>query len=220
LFAKTDWICQKVYEEHGVHVRKVSPSIDHDVYKPDPLAKKRAGLEGKIVLSAMIRPKTPRRGAERTMRLLKRIHEYFGDRVHIEIFGCAEADPLFHKLERDFKYTNNGELTRLGVAAVLQRSDCFIDLSDYQAFGRTGLEAMACGSFTILTKFGGVYEYAVDNYNSILVNPFNNESLDKSVLNTITDKPRLSRVKRNALLTAASFSIHKAATSEIIKLAP
>ncbi|MDP5129521.1 MAG: glycosyltransferase, partial [Paraglaciecola sp.] len=67
LFAKTDWICQKVYEEHGVQVRKVSPSIDHDVYKPDPLAKNRAGLDEKIVISAMIRPKTPRRGAERTM---------------------------------------------------------------------------------------------------------------------------------------------------------
>ncbi|WP_083399114.1 glycosyltransferase [Oceanisphaera psychrotolerans] len=217
LFAKTDWICQKVYEEHGVHVKKVSPSIDHDVYKPDPLAKKRAGLEDKIVISAMIRPKTPRRGAERTMCLLKRIYEHFGDKVHIEIFGCTEADPLFQELERNFKHTNNGELTRLGVAAVLQKSDCFIDLSDYQAFGRTGLEAMACGSFIISTKYGGVYEYTVDKFNGFLVDPFE-EIILSCFLEKINKKEKLNYLKINSLQTASYYSIHKAAISEVIIL--
>jgi GT2 family glycosyltransferase/glycosyltransferase involved in cell wall biosynthesis len=216
LFAKTDWICQKVYEEHGVHVRKVSPSIDHDVYKPDPLAKKRAGLEDKIVLSAMIRPKTPRRGAERTMRLLKRVYDHFGDKVHIELFGCAEDDPLFQQLERGFNYNNNGELTRLGVAAVLQKSDCFIDLSDYQAFGRTGLEAMACGAFSILTKFGGIYEYAVDNSNAVIVNVFSNEECFNKTIKSITDARSVIEFKCRAFQVASLFSVHQAAVSECI----
>lgn len=217
LFAKTDWICQKVYEEHGVHVRKVSPSIDHEVYRPDPLAKKRAGLEDKIVLSAMIRPKTPRRGAERTMNLLKNIYEHFGDKVHIELFGCDENDSLFHKLERNFKFTNNGELSRLGVADVLQRSDCFIDLSDYQAFGRTGLEAMACGAFSILTKFGGIYEYALNNQNSLIVDP-NCSDLSMQVIDFLSFNEDLFRLKLESLHTASNFSINKAAISEVIAL--
>jgi O-antigen biosynthesis protein len=218
LFAKTHWICQKVYEEHGVQVRKVSPSIDHDVYKPDPMAKKRAGLEDKMVLSAMIRPKTPRRGAERTMRLLKRIYDQHGDKVHIELFGCAEQDALFQQLERNFKYVNNGELTRIGVAEVLQRSDCFIDLSDYQAFGRTGLEAMACGAFSILTKFGGIYEYAEHNVNSLVVDP-NDAELGDLVSNLLDKKNTIVKLKLNALVAAANFSINKAALSEIVALA-
>lgn len=218
LFAKTDWICQKVYEEHGVQVRKVSPSIDHDVYKPDPLAKKRAGLEGKIVLSAMIRPKTPRRGAERTMRLLKRVYDHFGDKVHIELFGCAEEDPLFQKLERGFKYNNNGELTRLGVAAVLQKSDCFIDLSDYQAFGRTGLEAMACGATLLSTKFGGVYEYVVDKVNSYLVNPFYQDASYDYLVSVIENQENMFDLKISSICTASEYSIHRAALSEIMVL--
>ncbi|WP_083928678.1 glycosyltransferase [Oceanimonas smirnovii] len=214
LFAKTDWICQKVYEEHGVHVRKVSPSIDHDVYKPDPLAKKRAGLEDKIVISAMIRPKTPRRGAERTMRVLKRVSDHFGDKVHIELFGCTEDDPLFQQLERGFKYNNNGELTRLDVAAVLKKSDFFIDISDYQAFGRTGLEAMACGATLLSTKFGGVYEYVIDKINSYLVDPFNESCVLKSIID-IVETSQYNTLRVNAISTAAEYSIHKACISEL-----
>lgn len=215
LFAKTDWICKKVFEEHGIFVRKVSPSIDHDVYKPDPLAKQRNGLEGKVVLSAMIRPKTPRRGAERTMRLLKQVHSKLGDSVHIELFGCGEEDPLFKKLDRDFNYINHGELSRSGVASVLQKSDCFLDLSDYQAFGRTGLEAMACGAFVLITKYGGVYEYALHLENSLIVDPFCDIDVD-TLIEVLSDKIRVSRMKNSALMTASNFSIHKAALSELL----
>lgn len=216
LFAKTDWICQKVLDEHGVKVRKVAPSIDHDIYKPDPLAKLKADLEDKTIISAMIRPKTPRRGAERTMKLLKTIYDHYGDKVHIEIFGCEDDDPLFVNLNREFsfKHVNHGILSRSGVASVLQRSDCFIDLSDYQAFGRTGLEAMACGAFPILTKFGGVYEYAEDGKNCIIVDPFKEVIFD-SIRFCIDDPNCCARLKNNAIYTASNYSIHKAALSEL-----
>lgn len=214
LFAKTEWICQKVYEEHGVHVRKVSPSIDHDVYKPDPSARNKE----KIVVSAMIRPKTPRRGADRTMRLLKSLYDNLKDKIQIEIFGCEKTDPLFEKLERNFIYNNSGELTRLEVAQILQKSDLFIDLSDYQAFGRTGLEAMACGAASVLPKFGGVYEYGVDSYNCLIVDPFNEEETFKTILDTVNEQQILRKMSRNALMTAANFCIHKAVVSELFNL--
>jgi O-antigen biosynthesis protein len=215
LFAKTDWICQKVYQEHGTHVYKVMPSIDHDVYKPDPCAKQRAGLEGKIVLSAMIRPKTPRRGAKRTMQLLKCLYEQFGEKLHIELFGCDENDSLFQQQERRFKYSNSGVLTRLGVAAVLQRSDCFLDLSDYQAFGRTGLEAMACGALPILTSNGGIYEYAKHNMNSLVIDVFDDKSSLEVVSDFLRGTPKIANLKLNCLLTASRYSIHRAALSEL-----
>jgi len=216
LFAKTYWICDKVFDVHGVKVHKVSPSIDHDVYKPDPKAKKKAGVTGKIVISAMIRPKTPRRGADRTMSLLKKVHDAFGDKVKIELFGCEASDSLFEKLETNFKYTLYGELTRNGVAEILQRSDLFMDLSDYQAFGRTGLESMACGATLLSTKFGGVYEYVVDGQNAILVDPFDEqEAFNK--LNSYLDEPGLIKTfKVKSLLTAANFSLHRAAISELV----
>src|SRR5690606_6079188 len=162
--------------------------------------------QDKIVLSAMIRPKTPRRGAERTMRLLKRVHDQFGDKVQIDLFGCEENDSLFQQLERDFKYNNHGELTRLEVAAVLQKTDCFIDLSGYLGFGRTCLEAMACRAFTIITKYGGVYEYAKHLENSLIVDPF--EDIDSAwLVSILNSNNNIEKMKRSSILTAASFSI-------------
>lgn len=216
LFAKTRWICDKVFDVHGVKVHKVSPSIDHDVYKPDPKAKQKAGFVDKIVISAMIRHKTPRRGADRTMRLLKKVHDVFGNKIQIELFGCEAADPLFAELETNFEYTLHGVLTRNGVAEILKKSDLFMDLSDYQAFGRTGLESMACGTTLLSTKFGGVYEYVVDDENAILVDPFNEQEVFNK-LSAYLEKPDLIKTfKVKSLLTASYFSLHRAGISELV----
>lgn len=216
LFAKTHWICDKVFDVHGVKVQKVSPSIDHDVYKPDPKAKNKVGFADKIVISAMIRPKTPRRGADRTMRLLKNVHDTFGHKVKIELFGCEASDPLFAELETNFEYTLHGVLTRNGVAEILQRSDLFMDLSDYQAFGRTGLESMACGTTLLSTKFGGVYEYVVDGQNAILVDPFDEQEAFNKLSSYLEKSDLIKTFKVKSLLTAANFSLHRAAISELV----
>lgn len=211
LFAKTDWIGDKVFDAHGVKVQKVSPSIDHDVYKP------KAGnfFKEKIVISAMIRPKTPRRGADRTMRLLKKVHDTYGEKVKIELFGCEGKDPLFQQLENDFKYTLQGVLTRNGVAEVLQESDIFIDLSDYQAFGRTGLENMACGSLSVVTKYGGVYEYIKDKENGLIVDVFDENSTFEKIRDLIESQD-LYKYKLNSLMQSQQFSINKSAISELL----
>lgn len=214
LFAKTDWIRETVYKEHGIHVKKVSPSIDHKIYKP--VSNKNNNLANQLVIAAMIRPKTPRRGAGRTMKLLKEISSYFGEQISIHIFGTNSNDPLFQKLDRDFLFKNHGELTRIEVAQVLQQSDYFIDLSDYQAFGRTGLEAMACGVIPIITCHGGVYEYAKNLHNSLIVDPFSEELTD-TIINFI-ESNSLNNFRINAIATAAEFSIHKAAVSELLAL--
>lgn len=213
LFAKTDWICNKVFDLHGVMVNKVSPSIDHDVYKP----KQGCFNADTIKISAMIRPKTPRRGAGRTMRLLKKLHDEFGGKVKIEIFGCEDSDPLFGKLERNYKYKSSGILTRNGVANVLKSSDIFIDLSDYQAFGRTALEAMSCGATSVVTAYGGVYEYIRNKENGAVVDVFNEEATYLTVKELIEGNSLYS-LKIKSLETASDFSVNKASMTVLLSL--
>ncbi|WP_290702989.1 glycosyltransferase [Amphritea sp.] len=213
LFAKTDWICNKVFDLHGVVVNKVAPSIDHDVYKPKP----GCFNTDTIKISAMIRPKTPRRGADRTMRLLKKLHDELGGKVEINIFGCEDSDPLFGKLERNYKYKSSGILTRNGVANVLKSSDIFIDLSDYQAFGRTALEAMSCGATSVVTAYGGVYEYIRNKENGAVVDVFNEEATYLTVKELIEDNDLYS-LKIKSLETASNFSINKASMTLLLSL--
>lgn len=211
LFAKTEWIANKVKEIHNVNVHKVLPSIDHSVYKP--IFRRN---NSKIVITAMIRPSSKRRGAERTMKVLNRIANNFPDKCQIKIFGCTNNDPDFKKISSDFPYINKGVLKRKEVSTLLALSDVFIDLSDYQAFGRTALEAMACGCTALVPLEGGSNEYAIDGKNSIVIDTKNEEEIYSRLAELIDNPHKLQELKTNALSTAAKYNIHSAAISEYI----
>lgn len=213
-FAKTNWIIDKVFDLHGVKVHKVSPSIDHEVYK----IKNVETPSKKIVISAMIRPKTPRRGAEKTMELLSKIHHFNKGKVEIRIFGCNDDEEDYIKIKKNFNYINYGTLKRRQVAEVLSGSDIFIDMSDYQAFGRTGLEAMACGAVSIVPIYGGADEYAVHDVNSLVVDTFDVNGVYDEIELLIRNKEKLYDMQKEALLTAASYSVHKAAITELVPI--
>lgn len=210
LFAKTHWIANTVRSEHGVHVHKVVPSIDHGVYRPRP---KPASFP--IRLSAMIRPKTPRRGAERTMRVLSRLAAGFGSDVQIQLFGCEDDERQFAVLERNFDYRSHGVLKRAEVAALLAQSDLFLDLSDYQAFGRTGLEAMACGCAAVLPLSGGADEYAIDGVNALVVDTQDEEMCRERIAALLRAPAQLAKMQVAGLVTASRYSVHTAAISEL-----
>lgn len=212
LFAKTTWIAERVRQEHGLHVHKVLPSIDHEIYKPRMAARDRS----KIRIAAMVRPQTPRRGAERTMRVLSRIRAQFSDLVEINVFGADEV-PLLNAASST-SINNCGVLKRSEVAALLAKSDIFVDLSDYQAFGRTALEAMACGCMAVLPVHGGSDEYAVDGLNSLVVNTSNDDECVSRLASLLNDLPKMRRMQVQGLQTAARYNAHAAAVSELVVL--
>ena len=210
LFAKTQWLVDIVNEHHGLHVHKVVPSLDHDVYHP--LASR--GDES-IEICAMIRPKTPRRGAERTMRVLGTIRQRHGEKVGIHIFGCENDDPEFREIASLAKCQNHGILDREGVAAVLALSHIFIDLSDYQAFGRTGLEAMACACAVINPLRGGTSEYSVHGETALLVDTGDESACLAAVERLVVDRDLRVRLSESGLRAAAGYSAKAAAESEL-----
>jgi glycosyltransferase involved in cell wall biosynthesis len=154
LFAKTDWLCDVVRANHGQPVTKVSPSIDHKTYYPGPDHTGR-----RPTICAMIRPKTPRRAPRRTARILEQIAERFDDKVELLAFGASPEELVRNGIRTSERIIQSGHLSREGVAAVLRTSDIFLDLSDYQAFGRTALEGMACGCIPVLPQIGGADQF-------------------------------------------------------------
>lgn len=210
LFAKTHWICNMVRQEHGVEVNKVEPSIDHATYSPRPRT-----ADVRLRIAAMIRPQTPYRGAERTMRLLSRLTAEFPGALSFGLFGCSEDDPRFQALPRDFEYRNHGVLDRPEVAALLADSDLFVDLSDYQAFGRTSLEAMASGCAAVVPEHGGGDEYAIDGYNALIVDSFDEDACFRRIRALLSEPAELGRLRLAGLRTASRYSVRAAAVSEL-----
>lgn len=215
LMAKTKWLCDIVFEKHNQRVEKVVPSIDEKVYYP---LFNRALNPQFITISAMVRPSSPRRSPGMTLAVLKKIQSEFKDKVEINIFGCTDEDPGFVELDRNFHYNNQGILTREKVADLLRQSDIFIDLSTYQAFGRTGLEAMACGCTVVLPQKGGVHEYAVHNENALIVDTKIKKDCYEALKMLVQDQELRNRLKKTALIKASEYSIHRASISEISML--
>ena len=211
LIAKTHWIADEVYKNHSIHVEKVRPSLDEDIY----YSSRSNFSNNQIVITAMIRPQTPRRGAARTMILLSHLKEYFKDTIKIRLFGCETSNPEWQSLHQDFDYVNHGILTRTEVAELMKQSTIFIDLSDYQAFGRTGFEAMACGCIPILPIHGGAVEYASDGKNSLLVDSFNIEQVLQRLIPLIENPLKCLEMRLNGIENSMQYSKLDAAQSEL-----
>jgi len=211
-FAKTDWIRQTVRERHGTEVRKVRPSLDRSVYHPDLIKKRKSGP---VRIVAMVRPTTPRRAPAETMVLLRTIQRRYPDDVTITIFGNDPTSEDFLALPRDFEFDNRGVLVREEVAELMGASDVFVDLSVYQAFGRTGLEAMAVGCATILPARGGVYEYAVHRQNALIVDTSDMDACVAALDELVQNRKLRRELKQKGLETASRFSVRSAVVSEL-----
>jgi glycosyltransferase involved in cell wall biosynthesis len=220
LFAKTHWLRNVVMARHGIPVAKVHPSLDRELFHIEG----RVEADGVVRIAAMVRPRTPRRRPHATLRTLEAIRARLGERALTITFGCdAEAyaqvaddlgpGVLSDELSRGGEHL--GLLTREQVAELMRSSDVFIDASAYQAFGRSGLEAMACGAVPVLPALGGVREYAEHERNAWIFDDDRPAALAEAVVALVSDPTRLRRLREDGLRTVADFSIERAAQSQL-----
>jgi glycosyltransferase involved in cell wall biosynthesis len=210
-FAKTRWLCSIVKAAHGHDVELVVPSIDHTIYRPAPRTSR-----GKRVLCAMVRPSTPRRAPRRTIDLLAHLASGALGLVEVKAFG-VDADGLAESgiaLPENIELT--GHLSQIQVAELLRDADFFVDLSDYQAFGRTAAEAMACGCISIAPKLGGASDFIVDGVNGFLVDPGETSSVMTATERMFSMSDAEVRAMRYAGMEAvAGYTPVRAAISEL-----
>jgi GT2 family glycosyltransferase/glycosyltransferase involved in cell wall biosynthesis len=231
LFAKSHWLCNVVAERHGLYVAKVEPSIDREVFfpaLPDSAHAARAngsspsgsGRPDVLRVAAMLRPRTARRQPLATLAVLERLQEELPGKVQVQVttFGCY-ADELREVLpggEEAALERHRGMLTRVQVAELMRESDVFLDMSVYQAFGRTALEAMACGATAVVPNVGGTWEFVADRHNALAVDTLEPEGALAALRELANDRELLARLKAGALHTAERHSVLRAAISEYL----
>lgn len=209
LFAKTHWLRNVVSSLHDVHVAKVEPSIDGDVYST---AGRRPADGGRVRVAAMIRPRTPRRQPAMTLDVLSDLVEQAGADVEVVTFGCKPED--IAALGRRAPGDHRGILTRQQVADVLRSSDVFLDASTYQAFGRTALEAMACGCTAVVPRAGGARQFTSHRENGMLVDTADRRAIAATTMELVRDRDLRERLRDEAAREGARHSVLRAALSE------
>jgi hypothetical protein len=211
LFAKSHFLCNVVMARHGVHVAKVEPSLDSSLFTADRPARRRGGA----TVAAMVRPRTPRRRPAATLEALAMIQTDLGEDATIMTFGCdpRELDAIGARDARRLQHL--GRLRPDEVADYMRRCDVFIDGSAYQAFGRAGLEAMACGAVPVLPALGGVHEYAIHDQNAILLDDDSPSSIAATTVSLLKDEQRLQQLQQAGIEAAARFSVEGGARSQL-----
>ncbi len=209
LFALSPWVVQTLKDKHQSQVHKIWGSLDQSLFFPDYAPRNSA----KTTISAMVRPDTHWRGPEQTMRVLKKLHDKYGDTIAIRIFGCDNSQLDLYNLDSNFEFSNYGVLGRYDVAACLRSSDIFLDLSTFQAFGRTALEAMACGCAVIAPIEGGVHDFGEHGENILQVDTADESACLNAASELIEDTALRQHLRERAIAKGMEYSIHRSTLS-------
>ncbi len=194
---KSSWLQSMVHSD-GFDSQKIWLGMNLDIFYPRDVP-----VRNSIRILAMARPRTPRRGFNvliEAMTIIKKSCES----IEVVLFGddlSQESVP--------FEYIDMGVIySQDDLATLYSSSDIYVDASDFQGFGRTGLEAMACETACVLTNVGGVSEYAEDEKNCLFVPPKQPEKIAQAVVRLIDDSELRSMLIQGGMSTAKKFS-HK-----------
>ncbi len=209
VFAKTHWLRNLIGHLHGVDVAKVEPSLDRAIYSTQGRVEP---SDSPVRVAAMVRPRTPRRQPVLTLDALSDLVATYGDGVEVTTFGCPEES--FEALGCPAPGPHLGLLSREAVAKLLRDTDVFLDASTYQAFGRTALEAMACGCTAIAPRIGGTAGFVRHEENGLLVDTLRLESVAAALRRLVDDTQLRRQMQGAAVAEAEKHSILRAALSE------
>ena len=88
--------------------------------------------------------------------------------------------------------------------------DIFLDMSFWQAFGRTGLEAMAAGCVPVLPVGSGSEEYATHGVNVMLHNTSDYHDAVRHISFLLDNPAKLIDMQRRALATSTNYDFTSA----------
>jgi len=122
--------------------------------------------------------------------------------IHVVLVGDRKTiDKLFKEVKPEFKYTIFGNVDDETLAKLYSGSDAFIFTSYKEGFGLPPLEAMASGTAVVTTDCGGIRDYAVDSYNSLITPPGDPMAIAEAVIKVLNDQRLRDKLIQGGLET-------------------
>ena len=182
----------------------IANGVDRYLFSPSDQATSEGTTQKKERLSLFTMTRDdPQNGWKLSLEVFKRIQQ-LDLPVDIIVMGDkAEDDKITPYVTEAYTH-----LSRKEVAKKLRQCDIFLDTSLVQGFGLMGLEAMACGVATILSKSGGVNDYSHGDAN-ILVELCDVEEIVASIQELCNDRAKLYQLKVNGIKRAQDFCWNK-----------
>ncbi|MEA3275433.1 MAG: glycosyltransferase [Pseudomonadota bacterium] len=207
---KTEWNRLKLLKETGRDALVVGPSCDIDLFRPR-YSNEHRWPRGPLRVAAMVRPSTPRRAPELTLKVLEEVERLLGDEIEVRLFGVNPEDPDYRALVGGSRWRNEGVLGGGELAALFNACDLFVDFSVFQAMGLTALEAMSSGVAVIVPEQGGATSFVTHEHNALVVDSSDQDACASALVRLLTDHELRARLQRQGLADIASYAPEHAA---------
>lgn len=175
--------------------RVVLQGIDHDDFRVT------TPIEEREVRVAMLHNSHPAKGWPVGYDALLIAKEQVPE-LRASVFGTSTPE---EDLPDWIEFTANPDRDVL-VEQILNRSRLFVQSSDYEGFGLTAVEAMACGCALISTDNGGSRDYAFHHETALVVPPGDRAQLAAAMVQVLTDDDLRVRLAEAGLAHASTFT--------------
>jgi glycosyltransferase involved in cell wall biosynthesis len=130
--------------------------------------------------------------------------------------GCPTAEVLSHLPAAVHERVRVVErYSRIELPALLAGHQVTLFPSLFEGFGKSILEAMACGLAPICTNIGGPTEFVADGVNGLVVPPRDVGAIEAALERLLGDRPTLEALRVSAHATAQEFAWKRVARDRL-----
>jgi len=220
------------YGAPAEQVRMIPPGYDDNRFFPVGASSRKAirqrlGFEGKVVLA--IGRLARNKGYDLLIDAFTLAASRLPDATLYLAVGGTQLNPAEQKILDDLKaqvptlglterVKFGGFVADTELADYYRAADVFVLSSRYEPFGMTAIEAMACGTPTVVTTHGGLYRAVTFGRHALYADPFDKEDLGISIVKVLKH-PRLSaRLARMGAHKARSLFTWTGIAQQLISL--
>lgn len=216
--SQTDMLRQD-YELPLEKLRMVPPGYDDTRFYPvgastRNLLRKRLGFTGKVVLS--LGRLARNKGYDLLIRAFQELTAREPDaRLYLAVGGeklepreqaiLDECHALVQSLDLQEAVTFAGFVPDAELPDLYRAADAFVLCSRYEPFGMTAIEAMACGTPTIVTTHGGLFRVLRFGIDGLFADTFDAADLGVTTLKVLRHRKLAERLSLNGAHTARSL---------------
>ncbi|MEM7814470.1 MAG: glycosyltransferase family 4 protein [Candidatus Aenigmatarchaeota archaeon] len=194
----SSWLRTMLFVNHNKDSELVLGAIDLEMFKPQKIEKNE---KIKKVVS-LCKPKIKWKGFWDLVEAWKIVTSERKD-VELVLYGTKKEN-----LKLPFKYSFIHFPSDKKLVNLYNEATAVVCPSWYESFPLPPLEAMACGTPVITTRYG-TEDYAYDGKNCLVVHPRRPKEMAEAILRLLDDEKLQKKLSKNGIKTAKQFSWKK-----------
>jgi mannosylfructose-phosphate synthase len=198
---------KSLYNFHSENIEIIPPGVDIEAFHPGKTPDHSSLPANYIFCLSRI---DENKGHVVLLEAFDSVRKMLPD-IHLVIGGGSpypkpREEQLLNKMERTLDEKGMRDRVHLigyipdeKMQLFYQQARLFVLPSTFEPFGMTALEAMACGTPSIVSKFAGVSEFLSDHTNSIIADPTDKEEFAHAILELLNNNRLAEQIGNEGL---------------------